>query len=208
MTDYFSTSIDEYGEVIQVLSGQNQAVLDMGAHPSAVEVLTINPPSPDSRWDRDRGIWIDRPDRPSDQHIWDKRAGQWTDPRTLQQRISIALESAKQQQSADDAAPITVGARTFDADAESRAKLLEQAIAASIAGAAYSVDWLLADGTVARLTASDLKDVVAALAKRSADVHVQSRARKAQIQAARSVDELSAIEGSKSSFGMKKPLKR
>ena len=60
-------------------------------------------------------------------------------------------------------------------------------------GADASIDWTTADNADVRVTANDLRMVIASVAKRSNALHVAYRAAKDKVEAATTVAEVEAI---------------
>lgn len=85
-----------------------------------------------------------------------------------------------------------LGAR-FDSDDASVKRLTVAVLAAQNAPANFTIDWTTATGSVVTLTKGQLIAMPAVMATRGNDIHTKARAKKAQIDAATTVDEVAAV---------------
>lgn len=101
---------------------------------------------------------------------------------------------------AAEAAGFTYLGKPFDSNAQAIKRLYGAAMAAqsAIAGGAVAtdpfVDWTCADGTVLTMTYAQTAGVIAAMASVGNALHIKARTLKAQIEAATTVEEVSAIQ--------------
>ena len=110
----------------------------------------------------------------------------WEDRRSLEDHRAAAWAAIKAQREQREFGVLEFGGMVFQADSKSQLKLSNAARMASVEGAGWSVDWTLADDSVATLDRSDINGVVAALAQRADAVHQVSRGLRAQLDAAQS----------------------
>lgn len=92
--------------------------------------------------------------------------------------------------------PIT--ANSYDYDDKARARINAAIIALDVqaapAKATASIDWTTADNQDVKVTADDLRCVIAAVAQRSNALHVAYRAAKDKVEAATTVAEVETIK--------------
>lgn len=117
----------------------------------------------------------------------------WEDRRTLQEHRAAAWAAIKAQRQTLETSPLTYDGMVFQADAVSQLKLSNAARLASVEGAGWSVDWTLADDSVATLGKSQINGVVGALAERADALHWVSRELRAQLDAAQSHQAIDAV---------------
>lgn len=129
--------------------------------------------------------------------VWSNVTMSWQDQRTLQQAKDdkwMAFQALR-----DNAmyATLVVSGLGFQADQESRIKLLPRVqgeLVKYVLGEPSSgVDWTLADNTVTHLTASELFDISKALTQRDADIQAAFTAAREDIYAATTHAEVAAI---------------
>lgn len=89
--------------------------------------------------------------------------------------------------------PITYQGYSFDYDSKARERISAAIIALDVQGADASIDWTTADNADVKVTANDLRMVIAAVAQRSNALHVAYRVAKGKVEQATSVAEVEAI---------------
>lgn len=89
--------------------------------------------------------------------------------------------------------PITYQGYSFDYDSKARERISAAIIALEVAGASASLIWTTADNQDVKVTADDLRCVIAAVAQRSNALHVAYRAAKDKVEAATTVAEVEAV---------------
>ncbi len=93
--------------------------------------------------------------------------------------------------------PITYQGYSFDYDSKARERISAAIIALDVqtaqAKAVASLDWTTADNADVRVTANDLRMVIAAVAQRSNALHVAYRAAKDKVEQAATVAEVEAV---------------
>lgn len=109
---------------------------------------------------------------------------------SIKQRKIIEL---KRQRDAAEVEPIEYGGHSFDYDDKARDRINAAIIALSLQGADASIDWTTADNKDVKVTANDLRMIIAAVAVRSNALHVAYRTAKEQVEAAGTADEVRAV---------------
>lgn len=197
---YCATSIDEYGEILQVISSQDKGVVDFGAHPNSAEIIPSAPPSRTARWIASEGVWRERPDPPSAKHIWDRKGGAWADPRTLEDLRSSAWERIKAARMAAETAPVTAcGGRLFQADILSQMRIQAAVQLAQLAytggtAAQLGIPWTLADNSVYSLSYADVIDLGLSVAQQVMAAHAKGRVLRTIIESATTRQEIDAVQ--------------
>lgn len=110
---------------------------------------------------------------------------------TLRERKIMEL---KRQRDTAEIEPITYNGHTFDYDDKARDRINAAIIALSLQGEGATIDWTTADNQDAKVTANDLRMVIAAVAVRSNKLHTAYRAAKAQVERCATAAELEAIK--------------
>ena len=134
--------------------------------------------------------------RPDYACAWSNTLFQWVDVRTLAMKKLAKWEEIKWIRSQKDIAPFTWDGSTFDADTESRSRLLSAANVALLArfeNVSYSTDWILADNTVRTLTAADMAALIRAYEQYVRGLFATSRQLRQAILAATTDAELAAV---------------
>lgn len=116
-----------------------------------------------------------------------------------------ALEVIKQRKIAElkvardkaEVEPIEYQGYSFDYDGKARERINAAIIALDVqtaqAKATASIDWTTADNQDVKVTADDLRMVIAAVAARSNALHTAYRKAKAQVEVAGSAEEVNAV---------------
>lgn len=89
--------------------------------------------------------------------------------------------------------PITYNGNSYDYDGKARERINAAIIALDVQGADASIDWTTADNQDVKVTADDLRCVIAAVAQRSNALHVAYRAAKDKVEQATTVTEIDAV---------------
>ena len=119
--------------------------------------------------------------------------------------IPPALEVIKQRKNAElkvqrdeaEVEPITYQGYSFDYDSKARERINAAIIALEVlevAGASPTLTWTTADNQDAKVTASDLRNIIAQVALRSDKLHTAYRKAKERVVAATTKEELNTIE--------------
>lgn len=100
----------------------------------------------------------------------------------------------KRQRDSKEVEPITYNGHVFDYDDKARDRINAAIIALSLQGEDASIDWTTADNQDVKVTANDLRMVIAAVAVRSNALHTAYREAKAQVERCATAAELEAIK--------------
>ncbi|WP_293693470.1 DUF4376 domain-containing protein [uncultured Phascolarctobacterium sp.] len=109
---------------------------------------------------------------------------------TIKQRKILEL---KRQRDTAEVEPIEYNGNSYDYDEKARDRINAAIIALDVQGADASIDWTTADNQDVKVTANDLRMVIAAVAVRSNALHVAYRKAKEQVEAAQSKAEIDDI---------------
>jgi hypothetical protein len=107
-------------------------------------------------------------------------------------RIRKIIE-LKRQRDAAEVEPISYGGRLYDYDDKARDRIAAAIIALDVQGEGAKISWTTADNEDAVVTAQDLRMIIASVAARSNKLHTAYRAAKAQVEAARTAEEVEAV---------------
>lgn len=108
----------------------------------------------------------------------------------IKQRKILEL---KRQRDVAEVEPIEYDGHSFDYDDKARDRINAAIIALSLQGEGASIDWTTADNQDVKVTANDLRMVIAAVAVRSNALHTAYRAAKEKIEAAQSKADIEKI---------------
>ena len=108
----------------------------------------------------------------------------------IKQRKIIEL---KYQRDTAEVEPIKYNNNIFDYDEKARDRINAAIIALSLQGEDASIDWTTADNQDVKVTANDLRMVIAAVAVRSNKLHTAYRAAKENVEAATTATEVEAV---------------
>lgn len=100
----------------------------------------------------------------------------------------------KRQRDAAEVEPIEYNGHSFDYDDKARDRINAAVIALSLQGEGASIDWTTADNQDVKVTADDLRAIVAAVAVRSNTLHTAYREAKAQVGRCATAADLEAIK--------------
>ena len=99
----------------------------------------------------------------------------------------------KRQRDVAEVEPIEYNGNSFDYDDKARDRINTAIIALDVQGADASIDWTTADNKDVKVTANDLRMVIAAVAVRSNALHVAYREAKDKVEQAITVAEVEAV---------------
>lgn len=108
----------------------------------------------------------------------------------IKQRKILML---KRQRDTAEVEPIEYGGHSFDYDDKARDRINAAIIALSLQGEGASIDWTTADNQDVKVTANDLRMVIAAVAVRSNALHTAYRKAKEQVEAAQNKTDIEKI---------------
>lgn len=103
------------------------------------------------------------------------------------------ITELKYQRDTAEVAPIAYNGHSFDYDDKARDRINAAIIALELQGEGASIDWTTADNQDVKVTANDLRMVIAAVAVRSNALHTAYRVAKAQVEAAVTADEVRVV---------------
>ena len=99
----------------------------------------------------------------------------------------------KRQRDTAEVEPIAYNGHSFDYDDKARDRISAAIIALDVQGADACIDWTTADNQDVKVTANDLRMVIAAVAVRSNALHTAYRAAKEQVEAAQNKADIENI---------------
>ena len=100
----------------------------------------------------------------------------------------------KRQRDSKEVEPIEYNGNLYDYDEKARDRINAAIIALSLQGEVASIDWTTADDTNVKVTANDLRMVIAAVAVRSNALHTAYRKAKEQVESAQSKTDIEIID--------------
>lgn len=112
---------------------------------------------------------------------------------TVEEVLPGKIAAFKAARDAEEVQPIEYNGNLFDYDEKARDRINAAIIALDAQGAEATIDWTTADNNDVLVTANDLRAVISAVAVRSNTLHVKYRELKTQAKAAKTVEELEAI---------------
>jgi hypothetical protein len=112
---------------------------------------------------------------------------------TLEESKTAKIAELKAQRDSKEVEPITYNGNSYDYDGKARERINAAIIALDVQGADASIDWTTADNQDVKVTANDLRMVIAAVAVRSNALHTAYRKAKARVEVAGSAEEVNAV---------------
>lgn len=116
-----------------------------------------------------------------------------TDAELLAAAKPAKIAELKAERDSKEVEPITYNGNRYDYDDKARERINAAIIALDVQGADASIDWTTADNADVKVTANDLRMVIAMIAQRSNALHVAYRAAKDKVEAATTVAEVDAV---------------
>ena len=116
-----------------------------------------------------------------------------TDAELLEAAKPAKIADLKAERDSKEVEPITYNGNSYDYDGKARERINAAIIALDVQGADASIDWTTADNQDVKVTANDLRMVIAMVAQRSNALHVAYRAAKDKVEAATTVAEVEAV---------------
>lgn len=116
-----------------------------------------------------------------------------TDAELLAVAKSAKIAELKAERDTREVEPITYNGNSYDYDGKARERINAAIIALDVQGADASIDWTTADNQDVKVTAYDLRCVIAAVAQRSNALHVAYRAAKDKVEQATTVADVEAV---------------
>ena len=108
----------------------------------------------------------------------------------VKQRKILVL---KRQRDAAEVEPIEYNGHSFDYDDKARDRINAAIIALSLQGEGATIDWTTADNQDVKVTANDLRMVIASVAQRSNALHIAYRVAREKVEQASTQEEIEAI---------------
>lgn len=103
------------------------------------------------------------------------------------------IAELKYQRDKAEVEPINYQGYSFDYDDKARDRISAAIIALEVAGASATLTWTTADNKDVKVTASDLRGIIAQVAVRSDKLHKAYRKAKAQVEATNTAEEVEAV---------------
>lgn len=116
-----------------------------------------------------------------------------TDAELLAAAKPAKIAELKAERDTREVEPVNYNGNSYDYDGKARERINAAIIALDVQGADASIDWTTADNQDVKVTANDLRCVIAAVAQRSNALHVAYRAAKDKVEAATTVAEVDAV---------------
>lgn len=99
----------------------------------------------------------------------------------------------KRQRDTAEVEPIAYNGHLYDYDSKARDRISAAIIALDVQGEGATIDWTTADNQDVKVTANDLRMVIAAVAVRSNALHTAYRAAKEKVEAAQNKADIEKI---------------
>lgn len=103
------------------------------------------------------------------------------------------IAELKYQRDKAEVTPIEYNGHSYDFDSKARDRISAAIIALELQGEGATIEWTTADNADVKVTADDLRCVIAAVAQRSNALHVAYRAAKDKVGQAITVAEVEAV---------------
>ena len=103
------------------------------------------------------------------------------------------ITELKYQRDKAEVKPIEYNGNLYDYDDKARDRINAAIIALELQGEGATIDWTTADNQDVKVTANDLRMVIAAVAVRSNTLHTAYRAAKEKVEAAQNKDDIEKI---------------
>lgn len=103
------------------------------------------------------------------------------------------IAELKAERDEAEVTPIEYNGHSYDFDSKARDRISAAIIALDVQGADASIDWTTADNQDVKVTANDLRMIIAAVAVRSNHLHIAYRTAKTQVEAAGAADAVRAV---------------
>lgn len=116
-----------------------------------------------------------------------------TDAELLEAAKSAKIAELKAERDAREVEPITYNGNCYDYDDKARERINAAIIALDVQGTDTSLDWTTATNADVKVTANDLRMVIASVAQRSNTLHVAYRAAKDKVEQATTVADVEAV---------------
>ena len=114
--------------------------------------------------------------------------------KTLEQVKQEKIIELKAMRDMREVEPINYQGYSFDYDSKARERISAAIIALDVAGASAILTWTTADNRDVKVTASDLRGIIAQVALRSDKLHTAYRKAKEKVEVATTKEEVEAVE--------------
>ncbi len=113
---------------------------------------------------------------------------------TLEEIKTAKIAELKAQRDVAEVEPIAYQGYSFDYDSKARDRISAAIVALEVAGASTTLTWTTADNQDVKVTASDLRGIIAQVALRSDKLHTAYRKAKEKVKAAATKEEVETVE--------------
>ncbi|WP_304104072.1 DUF4376 domain-containing protein [Phascolarctobacterium succinatutens] len=111
----------------------------------------------------------------------------------IEQLRQQKIMELKAERDSKEVEPIAYGEHIYDYDDKARDRINAAIIALELQGEGATIEWTTADNQDVKVTAKDLRMIIASVAARSNKLHTAYRTAKAQVEVAQSKDEIDTI---------------
>ena len=125
-----------------------------------------------------------------DAYIKSKADREYVAP-TFEEIVAAKLSELKSTRDTRETEPVEYNGSRYDYDDKARDRINAAIIALDISG--QSIEWTTADNTNVAVTDQDLRNIIAAVALRSNDLHIKYRELKEQVLACSTAEEVAEI---------------
>ncbi len=112
---------------------------------------------------------------------------------TLEVIKAAKIAELKTRRDKAEVEPINYQGYSFDYDSKARDRISAAIVALEVAGASATITWTTADNRDVKVTASDLRGIIAQVAMRSDNFHTAYRSAKEKVKAAATKEEVESI---------------
>lgn len=116
-----------------------------------------------------------------------------TEEESLESVKEHKILTLKTQRDSLEVEPITYQGYSFDYDSKARERISAAIIALEVAGVSATLTWTTSNNQDVKVTASDLRGVIAQVALRSDTLHTAYRKAKEKVEVASTKDEVEAV---------------
>lgn len=116
-----------------------------------------------------------------------------TDAELLAAAKPAKIVELKAERDSKEVEPITYNGNIYDYDDKARERINAAIIALEVAGASATLTWTTADNLDVKVTASDLRGIIAQVALRSDNLHMAYRQAKEKVEAATTKEEVENV---------------
>jgi hypothetical protein len=139
------------------------------------------------------GVLVPMAPQPTNTHEFDWESKQWIDARSLEEIKSAKWRLVKQLRDDSEHGGFSIDGLTFDSNPISQAKIQGAVQLALLAPESFTIDWTLANNSVATIDRKTLLAVGLALGQHVQQVHAHARDLRSQIEAAETVEQVEAV---------------